>query len=98
MLVNRARLIGALSAAVIAASGLILATPASASSTPGYACVVDTPPQGANPQIQPIQVCASFDKSNYASGDVIKATVSVKNLGTAPAPDVDIWQQHPRSR
>lgn len=90
MLANRARLVGALSAAGIAASGLILVTPASASSTPGYACVVDTLPQGANPQVQPIQVCASFDKSNYASGDVVKATVSVKNLGTAPAPGVTI--------
>ena len=90
MLVNRARLIGALSAATIPGSCLILTTPAAASSTPGYDCVVDTPPQGANPQVQPIQVCASFDKSNYASGDVVKATVSVKNLGTATAPGVTV--------
>ena len=91
MLVNRARLVGALSAASIAAVGLIIATPASADPTPGYACVVDTPPAGANPQVQPIQVCASFDKASYGSGDVVKATVSVQNLGTAPAPDVTLW-------
>ncbi|HEY4024744.1 MAG TPA: hypothetical protein VGM75_39070, partial [Pseudonocardiaceae bacterium] len=68
MLVNRARLIGALSAALIAGSGLIVTTPASAAPTLGYACVVDTPDQSVFPQMQPIQVCASFDKSVYASG------------------------------
>jgi hypothetical protein len=91
VLVNRARLVGALSAASIAVAGLIIATPASADPVPGYDCVVDTPNPGANPQIQPIQVCASFDKASYGSGDVVKATVSVKNLGSAPAPDVTIW-------
>ena len=91
MLVSRARLVGALTAGSIAAAGLVIAAPASADPTPGYGCVIDTPPAGANPQVQPIQVCASFDKANYGSGDVVKATVSVQNLGTAPAPDVTLW-------
>ncbi|HEV3358153.1 MAG TPA: SdrD B-like domain-containing protein [Pseudonocardiaceae bacterium] len=91
MLIIRPRLGGALSAAFILSSSLVLAIPASADATPGYDCVVDTPYQGANPQLQPIQVCASFDKANYSSGDTVKATISVKNLGTAPAPRVTIW-------
>ncbi len=91
MLANRPRLAGALSAALIVGSSLALAIPASADPTPGYDCVVDTPDQGANPQFQPIQVCASFDKAHYSSGDTVKATVSVQNLGTAPAPGVTIW-------
>lgn len=91
MLTARARLSGALVVTCLIGSGLVLAAPqAAADATPGFGCVVEAPFAGAPAAFQPIRVCASFDKSSYLSGDVVKLTVSATNLGTGTAPGVEM--------
>jgi hypothetical protein len=85
--VPRARALGVLVAGC-ALGAAALVTPATADTTPGYDCVVDTPNASEPATVQPLQVCASFDKVGYESGDTVKLTVSVTNLGDATAPNV----------
>ncbi|HEX4224444.1 MAG TPA: SpaA isopeptide-forming pilin-related protein [Pseudonocardiaceae bacterium] len=92
MLAHRTRLTGALAAACLIGGVVAVAAPAAADPISGYECVVDTPTQGANPALQPLRVCASFDRAKYAAGDDVKLTVSATNLGTATAPGVAIYE------
>jgi PKD repeat protein len=93
---NRVRRSSALVAACLFGAGLLVAAPAAwasapaatAASTPGYDCVVETPYAGSPAAFQPLRVCASFDKAGYSSGDVVKLTVSATNIGTGTAPGV----------
>lgn len=93
MFTTRARLSGALVATCLIGSFLALAAPqAAADSAPGFGCVVESPNPGTGSPVpfQPLRVCASFDKSSYLSGDVVKLTVSATNIGTATAPGVEM--------
>lgn len=88
MVASKARSFGVLIAGCALGAAALSATPAAADTTPGYGCVVETAAGSEPATLQPLQVCASFDKSSYLSGDTVKLTVSVQNLGNATASDV----------
>ena len=90
MFTAHARRSGALLAACLLGSTLLTAPPAAADTPTPYNCVVETPYSGSPASFQPLQVCASFDKSGYQSGDTVKLTVSATNIGTATAPSVNM--------
>jgi hypothetical protein len=78
---------------VLVATGTGLPAIAVADTPTSSSCVVQTPNNSGRPNDQPLKVCASFDKSSYLSSDIIKLTLQITNLGTAPATNVSVFPQ-----
>jgi hypothetical protein len=79
--------VGAISAAPAFAAPMF--TPPPPPRPTDVPCVKVMPSDFQNQQgTQPLQVCASLDKTSYRSSEVLHAKVTVTNLGTGPAEGV----------
>jgi hypothetical protein len=70
----------------------VLAVPVASAATPPpppQHCVQYTPNPGE--PFQPLEVCGSLDKASYKSSETITATVTITNLGSAAATDVELF-------
>ena len=69
--------------------GAVVVPVASAAIPPSVPCATRTPLPGD--QFQPMRFCVSFDQASYRSNQPITTTVTITNLGTAPAEDVQLF-------